>query len=123
MQVPMNKSAKILLATALLLVALAAVILYFSSTVFLQLFIAFALAYVLNPFVVFLKRKGAGRIPGILTLFTAALVICACIALLIGGQMFGIMGMLLAVPAIAVLQVFLRSLAAWRRESDFYRGA
>ncbi len=70
MQVPMNKSAKILLATALLLVALAAVILYFSSTVFLQLFIAFALAYVLNPFV-----------------------------------------------------VFLRSLAAWCRESDFYRGA
>jgi predicted PurR-regulated permease PerM len=47
----------------------------------------------------------------------------AIIALLIGGQMFGIMGMLLAVPATAVLQVFLRSLAAWYRESDFYRGA
>jgi len=45
------------------------------------------------------------------------------IALLIGGQLFGLMGMLLAVPVTAVLQVFLRSLAAWYRESEFYRGA
>jgi predicted PurR-regulated permease PerM len=73
----MNKSTKILLATALLLVALAAVILYYSSTVFLQLFLAFALAYVLNPAVVFLERKGAGRIPSILIVFIAALVIFA----------------------------------------------
>jgi predicted PurR-regulated permease PerM len=76
----MNKSTKILLATALLLVALAAVILYYSSTVFLQLFLAFALAYVLNPAVVFLERKGVGRIPCILIVFTAALLICAGIA-------------------------------------------
>ena len=76
----MNKSTKILLATALSLVALAAVILYFSSTVFLQLFLAFALAYVLNPAVVFLERKGVGRIPSILIVFFAALVICAGIA-------------------------------------------
>lgn len=47
----------------------------------------------------------------------------AIVALLIGGQMFGIMGMLLAVPVTAVLQVFLRSLAAWYRDSEFYRGA
>jgi predicted PurR-regulated permease PerM len=73
----MIKSTKILLSTALVLVALASVILYFSSTVFLQLFIAFALAYMLNPAVVFLERKGVGRIPGILIVFTAALVICA----------------------------------------------
>jgi len=45
------------------------------------------------------------------------------IALLIGGQMFGIMGMLLAVPVTAVLQVFLRSLADYYRDSEFYRGA
>jgi len=76
----MNKSTKILLATALPLVALAVVILHFSSSVFLQLFLAFALAYMLNPAVVFLERKGCGRIPGILIVFTAALVICAGIA-------------------------------------------
>jgi predicted PurR-regulated permease PerM len=46
----------------------------------------------------------------------------AIIALLIGGQIFGIMGMLLAVPVTAVLQVFLRSLAAYYRDSDFYHG-
>jgi predicted PurR-regulated permease PerM len=47
----------------------------------------------------------------------------AIVALLIGGQIFGLMGMLLAVPAVAILQVFLRSLAAWYRDSEFYRGA
>ena len=46
----------------------------------------------------------------------------AIVALLIGGQLFGIMGMLLAVPAVAVLQVFLRSLAQWYRSTEFYRG-
>ena len=46
----------------------------------------------------------------------------AIVALLIGGQIFGIMGMLLAVPVTAVLQVFLRSLAVWYRNSEFYRG-
>ncbi|MGD0587009.1 MAG: AI-2E family transporter [Oryzomonas sp.] len=76
----MNKSTKILLATALLLVALATAVLYFSSAVFLQLFIAFALAYVLNPAVVFLERKGVGRIPSVLIVFTAAVMICAGIS-------------------------------------------
>jgi predicted PurR-regulated permease PerM len=47
----------------------------------------------------------------------------AIVALLIGGQVFGVMGMLLAVPVTAVMQVFLRSLALWYRESGFYRGA
>jgi predicted PurR-regulated permease PerM len=47
----------------------------------------------------------------------------AIVALLIGGQVFGIMGMLLAVPVTAILQVFLRSLTIWYRNSEFYRGA
>ncbi len=45
----------------------------------------------------------------------------AIVALLIGGQLFGIMGMLLAVPVTAVLQVFLRSLTEYYRNSEFYR--
>jgi len=45
----------------------------------------------------------------------------AIVALLIGGQLFGIMGMLLAVPVTAVTQVFLRSLSDYYRNSDFYR--
>lgn len=47
----------------------------------------------------------------------------AIVALLIGGQLFGIIGLLLAVPVTAVLQVFLRSLATYYRDSEFYRGA
>jgi predicted PurR-regulated permease PerM len=46
----------------------------------------------------------------------------AIVALLIGGQMFGLMGMLLAVPVTAVMQVFLRSLTTWYRDTEFYRG-
>jgi predicted PurR-regulated permease PerM len=44
----------------------------------------------------------------------------AIVALLIGGQLFGILGMLLAVPIVAVLQVFLRTLAEFYRNSEFY---
>lgn len=73
----MTKNSKTLLIVALLLAALTAVVLYFSSTVFLQLFIAFALAYILNPAVALLERKGVSRIPGILIVFTVALVIGA----------------------------------------------
>lgn len=45
----------------------------------------------------------------------------AIVALLVGGQLFGIMGMLLAVPVVAVMQVFLRSLTQYYRSSEFYR--
>ena len=44
------------------------------------------------------------------------------VALLVGGQLFGLAGMLLAVPVTAVLQVLLRSLADYYRSSEFYRG-
>lgn len=72
----MQKSSKILLTIALLLLVLTAAALYYSSAVFLQLFIAFALAYILNPAVAFLERKGLKRLYGILIVFTAALVVC-----------------------------------------------
>lgn len=71
----MTKSTKILLGSALLLIILAAAILYYSSAVFLQLFIAFALAYILNPAVEFLERKGLKRLYGILVVFCLAIVV------------------------------------------------
>ncbi len=45
------------------------------------------------------------------------------IALLIGGQLFGILGMLLAVPATAVLKVFFSSYLSWYRSSSYFTGA
>lgn len=45
------------------------------------------------------------------------------LALLIGGQLFGIFGMLLAVPVTAVLKVFSRSLLDYYRNSSYYKGA
>lgn len=48
--------------------------------------------------------------------------IVAILALLIGGQWFGIFGMLLAVPTAAVLKVFLRSLHSWYLNSSYYKG-
>ena len=73
----MQKNTKILLSVALLLVSLATVILYNSATVFLQLFIALALAYILNPAVVFLEGKRVNRIVSILIVFCTALVVCS----------------------------------------------
>jgi len=73
----MHKNTKILLITTLLLISLTAVVLYNSATVFLQLFIALALAYILNPAVLFLERKRVNRIVSILIVFCTALVVCS----------------------------------------------
>lgn len=73
----MQKSSKILLTVALLLLLLSSVALYYSSSVFLQLFIAFALAYVLNPAVTYLERKGLKRLYGIMIVFVLALLASA----------------------------------------------
>jgi predicted PurR-regulated permease PerM len=72
----MSKSTKILLGTALLLITLAVAVLYYSSAVFLQLFIAFALAYILNPMVELLEHKGVKRPYGILIVFCLTVVLC-----------------------------------------------
>lgn len=72
----MSKNTKILLATALLLIILSVCVLYYSSAVFLQLFIAFALAYILNPAVKFLESKGIRRLYGIMIVFTLTVIIC-----------------------------------------------
>ncbi len=77
---PMSKSTKILLGTALLLVLLTTAVLYYSSAVFLQLFIAFALAYILNPLVVILERKGVKRLYGIMIVFLLSVVLCGVFA-------------------------------------------
>jgi predicted PurR-regulated permease PerM len=47
--------------------------------------------------------------------------IITIVALLVGGQLFGIMGMLLAVPVTAILQVFLRLLKERYLASNFYQ--
>ncbi len=48
--------------------------------------------------------------------------IITILALLIGGQLFGILGMLLAVPVTAVLKVGIRSLIDYYRSTPFYTG-
>jgi predicted PurR-regulated permease PerM len=49
--------------------------------------------------------------------------IVTILAILIGGQLFGILGMLLAVPVTAVLKVGLRSLLDYYRSSAFFTGS
>ncbi|HEY3307874.1 MAG TPA: AI-2E family transporter [Desulfuromonadaceae bacterium] len=66
-----------LMIISLLIFSLTAVMLYYSSTVFLQLFIAFALAFILNPAVGFLEKKGLNRIVSIIVVFSAAVIIGA----------------------------------------------
>ena len=72
----MTKSTQILLGIALLLIVLAGAVLYYSSAVFLQLFIAFALAYILNPTVEYLERKGVKRLYAIVIVFCLSVIIC-----------------------------------------------
>ncbi|HXE98386.1 MAG TPA: AI-2E family transporter [Dongiaceae bacterium] len=72
----MSKNTKILLATAILLLVTATAVLYYSSAVFLQLFIAFALAYNLNPMVDLLERRGVQRLYGILIVFCLTALVC-----------------------------------------------
>lgn len=73
----MSKNTKILLGSALLLIVLAAAVLYYSSAVFLQLFIAFALAYILNPTVELLERRGVKRLYGIFIVLCLAVLVCS----------------------------------------------
>lgn len=77
----MPKNTKILLGAALMLIFFSALVLYYSSAVFLQLFIAFALAYILNPAVEFLERKGVKRLFSILIVFCLALIVCGGFAI------------------------------------------
>lgn len=46
----------------------------------------------------------------------------AIVALLIGGQVLGIAGMLIAIPSAAVLKVFARHILQYYRSSEFYQG-
>lgn len=73
----MSKNTKILIVTAFLLIISAVALIYYSSAVFLQLFIAFALAYLLNPMVEFLERKGVKRFYGIMIVFSLTVMLCA----------------------------------------------
>lgn len=77
----MPKSTKILLGIAALLIIIAAAVFYYSSAVFLQLFIAFALAYILNPTVELLERKGVKRLYGIMVVFCLAVLLCSGFAI------------------------------------------
>lgn len=71
----MHSSTKILLALSLALVVLGTLLLTYSSAVFVQLSLALAMAYMLNPAVSMLERRGMGRVTGILVVFAAALVL------------------------------------------------
>jgi len=73
----MSKNNKILISVALVLTAVTITILYFSSSVFLQLFIALALAYILNPAVNLLEKLGINRNAGIVLVFTASTLVFA----------------------------------------------
>ena len=73
----MRKNTKILLAACLALLILAVTILTKASSVLFQLFIAFALAYALNPAVILLEKRKVSRLAAILLVFSGATIMCA----------------------------------------------
>lgn len=76
----------------------------------------------LGWFVIVQAIEGALITPAIVGNRVGLHPVVAIIALFIGGQWFGIFGMLLAVPVAAVLKVFLRHLTDWYLTTPFYRG-
>ena len=44
------------------------------------------------------------------------------VALLIGGNLLGFLGLIVAVPLAAIVQVFVREALDWYRASDLYTG-
>ncbi len=77
----------------------------------------------LGWFVIVQAVEGAVITPAIVGNRVGLHPVVAIIALFIGGQWFGIFGMLLAVPVAAVLKVFLRHLTEWYLTTTYYRGA
>lgn len=69
----MPRSTKILIAVALLLSAFAILVSVKAGSVLIQLFMSLALAYLLNPLVRKIERKGAPRIVAVILVFCLAL--------------------------------------------------
>lgn len=98
----MSKSTRILLSIAFLLAIPAVAVLYYSSAVFMQLFIAFALAYILNPAVELLERKGIKRLYGIMIVFGLTITVCCGFAIFLAISIAGeFSSMQLNLPAYA----------------------
>ncbi|MRR37821.1 AI-2E family transporter [bacterium] len=76
----------------------------------------------LGWFVIVQAIEGAVITPSIVGNRVGLHPVVAIIALFIGGQWFGIFGMLLAVPVAAVLKVFLSHFSEWYLTTSFYRG-
>lgn len=79
----MHKSSKILVGAAVFLVAVFLYLFSATTTVFAQLFIAFVLAYILNPMVEFLECRGVKRAYGIMIVFCLASLVCGGFAFFI----------------------------------------
>ena len=71
----MTRSSKILIATLCIISAAVAVIFITAGQVMVQLFIAIALAYILNPLVARLERTGINRTASVLLVFSLTIVV------------------------------------------------
>ena len=79
----MPRSSKILLGTLCLLVAATVLVWIKAGAVLVQLFIALALAYLLNPLVRRLERRGLNRMVSVLLVFSLTLVGISAILVLL----------------------------------------
>ncbi len=76
----------------------------------------------LGWFVIVQSLEGAVITPRVVGEKVGLHPVVVILALLVGGELAGILGMLLAVPVTAVLNVFFRALIHAYRESAYYRG-
>lgn len=79
----MISSSRVIIATLLLTVAVSLAISLLAGQVLVQLFIAVALAYILNPIVAFLEKRGINRTLSVFLVFTLALLLFSTASVLL----------------------------------------
>jgi predicted PurR-regulated permease PerM len=97
---------------------------FFSATVMalLQYGIGVQLALVVGWYLVVQALESFALTPKIVGQSLGMHPVTVIVALMIGGDLLGFLGLLIAVPLAAVVQVFAQDLAAHYRASAFYRG-
>lgn len=69
---------------------LAATALYVARVIFIPLAMAVFFTFVLTPLVVFLQRRGLGRVPSVIVVMGVALLVVAAVGTVVGRQMVGL---------------------------------
>ena len=73
---------------AVALVFFVAFALYWAQAILVPLALAVFFSFILTPLVIWLQRRGLGRVPSVLLVVFTTVLVCVAVGLLVGRQMF-----------------------------------